>query len=123
MIPEQLSAILRRQLSVRKCSVVIGGHSCLAHAPEGIDIGAAVIRIVDMHNCAPVLHDRLHGGIQAFLNGIERRVLADDLIHLNLANLLQQRGNVLIVIIEGIAVDPAAVRDIPDRDLPKRLFI
>lgn len=76
-----------------------------------------------MHDGALVLYRGIHRRFDAFFNGPDGRILADQARHFIGANFLQQGRNILIMVIKGIPIDPATVGNILYRDLSKRLLI
>ena len=65
-----------------------------------------------MQNSTAVLQRKLKPGLHTVLNGVEIGILAHNLLHRVRADLLYQRGDILIVIIKGVAVNAADIRDI-----------
>ena len=76
-----------------------------------------------MQRGAPVLEYELYGNVQTFLIGRNARVLFDDEVAFLLGDGLDQIGNILKMIIEGVAVDAALLDDVLDGDFVQRLFV
>ena len=72
---------------------------------------------------AAVFAAEVDRGAYRVLGGVDGRVRGDDALGLLGDDLLDQRGDVVIVVIEGVAVDPAFVNDHPDGDAAQRVFI
>ena len=65
----------------------------------------------------------LRRSVDALVDGVYGSVLRDGLIRHLRNDLLQKRGDVLKMIIEGIAVDAAVLDDLFDGDLVHRFFV
>ena len=82
-----------------------------------------VHRLVDVQDCAAVLQRERYRRAEAVLYRAYLLILLDDPLHLVRDYLLEERWEILIVIIEGIAVDAAVLDYVLYRDLVQRALV
>lgn len=76
-----------------------------------------------MQDCAAVLQREGYRRAEAVLYRAYLLILLDDPLHLVRDYLLEERREILIVIIEGIAVDAAVLDYVLDGDLVQRALV
>ena len=64
-----------------------------------------------------VLHGKAHGDTQTFLNGVKRGIGVYDAVYLAYENLLDEGGNVVVMIVKGVAGHAAGIGDVLNGDL------
>ena len=119
---EDLPVRLRQSLPGKR-RVKIAAHHAVADVHQAVLIGLVAGGIVKMQHGRSVLQGKFHGDLQALLQRVDRRVLLHDARGLVLDDLLGQRGNIRVVIIERIAVDAAVLHDVLHRDLVERTLV
>ena len=67
-----------------------------------------------------VLRAEVGRGDEAVFQTVDARVLADDPAELLGKDLFDQRGNVGVVVVEGVPVNPAFIGDVPDGNPAQR---
>ena len=76
-----------------------------------------------MERGAAILQNKLSADVETFFERFDSRVALDQLLGVVGEEFFDQRRNIGIVIVEGVARDTAVVCDILDRDAVDRLFI
>ena len=79
--------------------------------------------MINVHDRFPVFQGEADGYIKAFIQGADGGIAADELVALFGEDGLQQGGDVLKVVVKGIAGDAAAVGDHADTDLMEGIFV
>ncbi len=95
----------------------------VAHFHQEILVGLAVNGMIDVIDRAAVLRGVAESVVHAQTDRLHGRVLLDQGLSCVVDDLLEQRGNVLIVIIERIAADVAGVDDAAHADFVERTFV
>ena len=70
-----------------------------------------------MQHGFPVFQSKANDGMKAILNGVNGRVLPDHPVRLFIDDGLHQLGQILKIIIKGVAVDAAVIHNVPYGDL------
>ena len=76
-----------------------------------------------MLNRLAVFARKMERHLYALVQRTDGGVLLDQHIHLILDDLAQQGGDILVVVVEGVAVDPAVLHDAAHADLAQRLLV
>ena len=76
-----------------------------------------------MLNRLAVFARKMERHLYALVQRTDGGGLLDQHIHLILDDLAQQGGDILVVVVEGVAVDPAVLHDAAHADLAQRLLV
>ena len=122
VVENEPAVALRHPVSLEG-TLCVGGENIIADLPEIVLENIAVDGFIDVQDRAAVPGAEVHHGVDGLLHRADVRIVRDEPVRLLPHDLLDQRGDVLVVIIKGIAVDAARFHDVLHRDLTERLFI
>ena len=88
-----------------------------ANAHKVLLIDIAVHRIADVHNRFFILQCKAKSDFDRFIDRLDAWVLLYQAVGRVHDNLLDQRGDILKMIVKGVAVDTAFLYNFPDADL------
>lgn len=117
VIPIHVHAVLHRH------AVDVATHDVDEVRVEEALEALAAHRVVGAVDDVPVFADVVHHELDGFPVVQHQVKLLDDLHGLLLQHPLEQRVDVLKVIIEAVAIQAAVLHDLVDRDLGQRLFV
>ena len=117
VIPIHVHAVLRRH------AVDVAAHDVDEVRVEEALEALAAHRVIGAVDDVPVFADVVHHELDGFPVVQHQVKLLDDLHGLLLQHPLEQRVDVLKVIIEAVAIQAAVLHDLVDRDLGQRLFV
>jgi len=103
--------------------VEVGGGDVLAGLHEVVFKDVAADGVIDVVDGAFVLHDKFDNGVYALLKGGNGGVVEDKGLELFGDDFLDESGEVVEVVIEGVAVDAAVLDDVLDGDLTERALV
>ena len=102
---------------VRKNRIKIGGHHIFANAHKVLLIDIAVHRIADVHNRFFILQCKAKSDFDRFIDRLDALVFMYQAVGRVHDNIFDQRGDILKIILKGVAVDTAFLYNFPDADL------
>ena len=101
----------------------IGGHRVVAQPQHALGEHVPVHRVVDVHDGTLVLQGELKRHVEALVQGRDGGVSLNELLRLLGDDLAQQGGDVVKVVVEGIAVDAAVLHNVTHADLVQGLLV
>ena len=110
-------------LQVGRHTVEIGADRVVAHFPEVPLEYIPVNGVIYVEHGLPVVGDGLCNGVETLLKGVQGRVGGCYLIRCLLYKLLQKIRYIVVMIVEGIAVNAAAVHYVLYRDFVVRPIV
>ena len=111
----------RRHLAVD--GVEISGDDVFAQRQRILLIHIPVDGIVDMLHRLAVLQRKLERQLGALIQRADGGIGGDETIHLLLDDLLNEGGNILIMVVKGVAVDAAILHDAAHADFAQGILV
>lgn len=106
-----------------KQTIDIRRHDMVADAPLIVLINVPVHRAVNMQNSLPVRLRKTDCSIQACLDGFHRWMRLDDLLGIFTDDRFYKLGEILIVVVKRVAVDPTGFGNAADGDFAERFLV